>query len=631
MSRRMADLLCREFGDGPGQRDIMKAGHFSGMAPMSVLEPMAQLYRLTGEPRYLDFCQYIVRASESETGPRLISTLLRTGRVADAPSTKAYEMLSCFNGFLEMYRSSGQRDLLEASLRMWEDVRAKRLYPTGAASYRELFREDGDSPNSDDIGETCVAVTWFQINLQLLRFTGQARFAAEAERVLLNHLLGAQRSDGTAWCYFTPLQFLKSHTAAPEVSCCFSSGPRSLAITSSVAITTDAQGVVVNFLEKAQAKLHLASGEAIEVSLHSQYPSSGDLRVALALPTPATFALRVRLPEWATGATVTLDGNTQPATADSDGYLAITRQWKGGDELTLNLPMQPRIVRGTAHNSDSCMIHYGPMVLSADEALLPDSGTNAWQVALLDDSLKTLAFTPEPAPTSHRSWPGALAFRIQAGIRCTSGTTTTIVPQSILLVPFGEAAGYGTSYRTWFPIGSAFDTRNLLAESRITATADTEDLRKCVDGEITTSGVMRAAPVPGEHGFDITLPRPVTIQRLTYAHGTAWGPGGWFDSSAGAPRFEIQRTPGGPWENVGTFPGYPATTAKDGAEIAKRMAKNIWITTTQMADLNREFTYTLVLPEPVSIVAVRVRGQPSMPDTPGRGELKCAEIQAFAK
>ncbi|MGH7968797.1 MAG: beta-L-arabinofuranosidase domain-containing protein, partial [Limisphaerales bacterium] len=57
--RRMGDLLCNTFGDEPGKRDIIKAGWHVGMAPTSVLEPMVLLYRLTGEPRYLEFCKYI--------------------------------------------------------------------------------------------------------------------------------------------------------------------------------------------------------------------------------------------------------------------------------------------------------------------------------------------------------------------------------------------------------------------------------------------------------------------------------------------------------------------------------------------------------------------------------------------
>ena len=77
------------------------------MAPTSVLEPMVLLYRLTGEPRYLEFCQYILRAWEQPNGPKIISTLLTAKRVDKVGNGKAYEMLSCLNGALEYYRTVG--------------------------------------------------------------------------------------------------------------------------------------------------------------------------------------------------------------------------------------------------------------------------------------------------------------------------------------------------------------------------------------------------------------------------------------------------------------------------------------------------------------------------------------------
>jgi DUF1680 family protein len=87
--RRMGDLLCKTFGDVPGKRDIIKAGEHKGMAPTSVLEPMVLLYRLTGEPRYLDFCRYILRAWEQPNGPKIISTLLTAKRVDKVGNAKA--------------------------------------------------------------------------------------------------------------------------------------------------------------------------------------------------------------------------------------------------------------------------------------------------------------------------------------------------------------------------------------------------------------------------------------------------------------------------------------------------------------------------------------------------------------
>ena len=198
--RRMGDLLERTFGDTPCKRDIIPAGEHVGMAPTSVLEPMVLLYRLTGEPRYLEFCKYLLRAWEQPNGPKIISTLLTAKRVDKVANGKAYEMLSCLNGALEYYRTvGGDRQILDACLNAWQDIVNNRLYLTGAASYREHFHDDFDLPNVNNVGETCVTTTWIQFNAHLLRLTGKARFAEQLERVVLNQLFGAQRCDGSGW------------------------------------------------------------------------------------------------------------------------------------------------------------------------------------------------------------------------------------------------------------------------------------------------------------------------------------------------------------------------------------------------------------------------------------------------
>ncbi len=110
--RAMADLLCRDFGDG--KRDLNGAGPHKGMAPGSVLEPMVWIYRFTGEERYGDFCRYVLRAWETPTGPHIVSRLVAGRGVDQVGNAKAYEMLSCIDGLLEWYRVTGDKDLLTA-------------------------------------------------------------------------------------------------------------------------------------------------------------------------------------------------------------------------------------------------------------------------------------------------------------------------------------------------------------------------------------------------------------------------------------------------------------------------------------------------------------------------------------
>jgi hypothetical protein len=152
--QRMADLLCKTFGDGPDQKDITLSGFHAGMASASVLEPMVLFYRVTGEKRYLDFCNYIVRAMEGKNGPHIVTRLLNSQGVNEVGNAKAYEMLSCLNGLLELYRTTGEKRLFDASLKAWQDIVDHRLYITGAASVCEYFDEDHDLPNNNKVGET---------------------------------------------------------------------------------------------------------------------------------------------------------------------------------------------------------------------------------------------------------------------------------------------------------------------------------------------------------------------------------------------------------------------------------------------------------------------------------------------
>jgi len=203
--RAMGDLLAHTFGDAPGQRDIITAGEHVGMAATSVLEPMCRLYRFSGDTRHLEFCKYVVRAYEHPRGPRIVSTLLNGGSVYDTANGKAYEMLSNFNGLVDLYRLTADRTLLDTVLRAWADIVQHQLYRTGTVSAMEHFQPAGRllSLQSSNVGETCATVTWLQLNWRLWRLTGEARFGQEIERTVYNHLLAAQDGQSGNISYYT--------------------------------------------------------------------------------------------------------------------------------------------------------------------------------------------------------------------------------------------------------------------------------------------------------------------------------------------------------------------------------------------------------------------------------------------
>lgn len=450
--RRMADLLCNTFGDEPNKRDIIPAGQHMGMAPTSVLEPMVLLYRLTGEPRYLEFCKYILRAWEQPDGPKIVSTLLNAKRVDKVGDGKAYEMLSCLNGALEYYRTVGDRRLLEACLNAWQDIVDHRLYLTGASSYREFFHDDFDLPNVSNVGETCVTVTWLQFNAQLLRLTGEARFAEQLERVVLNQLFGAECPDGSAWGYYVQMQGKKPYSSTLDGHCCLSSGPRGIALIPTFALTTDADGVVVNLYEQSEARLQLRDGTPVSVAMETQYPSDGRIRLTVSPASKAVFALKLRIPAWCPSPELTANGKRVKAGTGLDGYVALRQEWKQGDQVQIQFKLEPRVIVGDHKNEGRLAVLYGPLVLAADEALLGNKDCALNAVGVPSPKIAALHVTAEAAPAQFRTWPGAKVFHLEGVVCKPTSALRAGTPLKLGLVPFADAGATGSAYKSGFPL-----------------------------------------------------------------------------------------------------------------------------------------------------------------------------------
>ena len=598
--RRMADLLCQTFGDGPGQRDIIPCGAHVGMAPTSVLEPMVLLYRFTGEPRYLNFCNYILRAWEQPNGPHIVSCLLELKRVDKVGNAKAYEMLSCLNGALELYRTTGDAKLLTACQNAWQDIVAHRLYLTGAASYREHFHDDFDLPNVNSVGETCVTVTWLQFNAQLLRLTGEACYAEQLEHVALNQLLGAQKPDGTAWGYYVQMEGKKPYSATLDGHCCLSSGPRGVALLPTFAITTDADGAVINLFDAGTAHLTLRDGTPLTVNIETRYPADGRIRIMVDPATSKEFSVKLRIPACAADSSINASLLLSTCKRSRrDGYTRLTGTWKPGSMIDLTLKLTPHLAIGDHLNQGKAALCYGPLVLAADEALLAADGQSLNTFALAKPDLAALAVTPEPAPAEFKTWPGAQVFRINAVTR-RGGK-----PISIRLIPFADAGATGTRYKVWLPLAGA-PSANVLLDGTESRSRQGNQNGSINDDDPGSFAVTFDGKNAKEDWFAVILDAPATIRRIVFAHGNNFHDGGWFIDK---PRLQIQREKNGAWETIGELADYPADGKK----------------------LNPGQTFTLRLLEPVKAVAVRVIGTPASGDNSKQAFSSCAELQAYSE
>jgi len=435
--KKIGDLLCRTFGDGPGQRDIIFAGEHVGMAATSVLDPMAELYRWTGDKKYLDFCHYILSAYDHPKGPRIIKTLLEEKQVNKVANGKAYEMLSNLVGVVKMYRLTGEKELLQCAQIAFDDIVAKRLYISGSASDHEYFKADFDlaAGNDANMGEGCVTTTWIQLNTQLFTVTGNMKYFNEIERAVYNHLLAAENPQSGCVSYYTPLMGAKPYSC--EITCCLSSVPRGIAFIPWFNYTKIDNIPSVMFYESASITdtIH-QKGKPVQLQLNieSSFPEKGQCVIRVnSSPAGKAFPFQLRVPYWSTDFRATI--GQQAYTGAPGELLKITRKWTAGDQINVTFKMPVTIIHGGKSYPNSIAFQRGPQILSYDENINKSPLTGIKPPAGLSNlpADKNVQF---PA-----AWIGSGAYTI----------VNSAGRKEIILVPYADAGQSGGRVDTWLP------------------------------------------------------------------------------------------------------------------------------------------------------------------------------------
>jgi DUF1680 family protein len=384
-AKRAADLLCVTFG--PDRKSIVRASSHVGMASTSVLEPMAVLFRLTGEQRYLDFCRYLIDAWEQPPAPRILTSLLDHGNVYLTANNKAYEMMSNLVGLLELYRLEGDSRYLQACQAAWDDIHSRRLYPIGTTSYAEHFTDDFVLPTEaregdrePKIGEGCATVTWLQLTMHLFQITGVPKYASALERTIYNALPAAQSPHTGKVCYFLPQNGHRrygavNHGLRPDISCCSSSVPRGIAlIPEFVSGALKGDPAVLQY----EAGTHLIPARIgdravpIELQIDTDYPKSGDIKIEVKPPRPMTFPLLLRVPEWTDSFAASVGGSRYEGIPGD--MLRIEREWAAGDTVEIALTMPVQAKKDPDKDSDKIWFRRGPQVLAWDREVEEKGG-----------------------------------------------------------------------------------------------------------------------------------------------------------------------------------------------------------------------------------------------------------------
>lgn len=396
-ARKVADHLIKELSDR--QLKIVKMGNHHGMAASSVLEPVVLLYSRTKEKKYLDFAEEIVQEWESEDGPQLISkSTVDVSKRFPRPDSKdwfgwkqgqkAYEMMSCYEGLLELYRITGKPAYREAVERTWENIRRTELNIAGSGSAMECWfgGQQFQTLPVKHYQETCVTATWVKLSQQLLRLTGEAKYADAIEQTFYNALLGSMTPDGAGWAKYTPLSGVRmqgSEQCKMGINCCEASGPRGLFTLPATVVMREKDGCSVNFY--VDGDYHLPNH--MHIQQQTDYPASGDIRIKVKPGSSGNSTVRLRIPEWSAQTSVWVNGVLQKD-VQPGAYLSLQRSWKADDSIRIALDMRGRLLK-TGDNRQYMAIVRGPVVLTRDARLGgPDGDTPMSAVADKDGYVK---------------------------------------------------------------------------------------------------------------------------------------------------------------------------------------------------------------------------------------------------
>ncbi|MET6996093.1 glycoside hydrolase family 127 protein [Chitinophaga defluvii] len=373
---KMADYLINELA--LRKKSIALQGNYFGMAATSILKPVTMLYERTNEKKYLDFAEEIVRQWELPAGPKLISKAgVNVSKRFPFPAIgewhkqgqKAYEMMSCYDGLLELYRLTGNKVYKTTVEKVWQNILDNEINIVGSGSASECWYDGKRFQQfvTKHANETCVTVTWLMLSEQLLKLTGEAKYADAIERSYYNALLGAMTPDGSNWGMYTPamgMRSLGSDQCGMGLNCCTANGPRGLFAMLPLAVMSGENGIAINFFADGLYKVEMPDRKLVEITQETDYPVNGKVNIKLQMPVAQEFALKIRIPAWSTQNSLIVNG--QPVTVAKGGnYISVNRKWISGDKIELELDMRGRIEEMEGAPVYKAIMR-GPLVLARD-------------------------------------------------------------------------------------------------------------------------------------------------------------------------------------------------------------------------------------------------------------------------
>ena len=323
----------------------------------------------------------------------------------------AYSYVNSLSSAMQAYLTLGSVKHLRAASTAF-DMLTAQSFATGGWGPDELLR----APDSGDLAASlanthssfetpCGSYAHFKLTRYLLRVTRDSRYGDSMERVMYNTVLGAKPllADGSTFYYadynFHGHKFYKEN----RWPCCSGTLPQVAADYRINTYFRDGGDLYVNLYIPSTLRW-TQDGAQLSLTQASGYPFDATVKFDLTASRTMEFAIHLRVPAWAEGASIFVNGKRAPASAIPGKFVTIRRPWKQGDRIEMDLPMKLRIEPIDAQHPQTVALLCGPLVLFAITDARPvvtarqllaarKEGQQSWQVEVAGGKIRMLPFT----------------------------------------------------------------------------------------------------------------------------------------------------------------------------------------------------------------------------------------------
>jgi DUF1680 family protein len=494
---KSADLVNKDFG-----WDKLKVypGH-------QVIEMgLVKLYRVTGEKKYLDLAKFFldIRGPKGQAYNQAnIKPVNQTE--AEGHAVRATYM---YSGMADIAALEKDKAYLNAITKIWEDIVYRKMYITGgigSTSSNEGFAGPYYLPNMTAYCETCASIGDIFTNERLFLLHGDAKYIDVLEKTLYNSMLSGVSLSADRFFYPNPLESNGQHSRQAwfGCACCPSNIARFVPAIPGYIYAVTNRALYVNLFISNEADVSIGKRK-IDISQKADFPWEGNVVMTINPEKTTRFDLMVRIPDWARNEAIPgnlyrfvsgnnekvslkVNGENMPVKIEN-GYAVISRRWKHGDSVSIDLPMPVRKVVADERIKDDIgkiAFQRGPVIYCAE---WPDNDKgNVRDFVVKKDAEVTTFFNP--------SLLGGTQVIKTTGYetkRTLDGKVEMMGEEPLTLIPYALWNNRGPGQMmVWIPAGVAYahplPAPTIAYTSKIRASKVTRDLPAINDQDIPSN------------------------------------------------------------------------------------------------------------------------------------------------